>query len=205
MEVISRLRQVLRSLAPGDERQYERQLPPGEPRRTDSLVPGAEDGDDVVAELRSGGVLVQQGEGLVLSTGFAGSWREEMAELSGLDDRALADAVAGAAPDVEEAVVVDDRGREFVVVDRGDERALWLSRPVAIAEAGALRALPETVDPEYRVAAARPLRLFLEECPDCGGRVDTVDADDWPAADHPDEDADELLVCFDCGERLDGL
>lgn len=202
MEVFSRLRQVLRALAPGDDRQHERQLPPGEPRRTDSLVSGAEDGDGVVAELRTGGVLVQQGEGLVLSTGFAGSWREEMDELAAREDRALAEAVAGAAPSVERAVVVDEEGRDFVVVDRGDERSLWLSRPVAIAEVAALRALPETVDPEYRVAAARPLRLFLEACPDCDGRVDAVDAEDWPAADHPDEDADELLVCFDCGERL---
>lgn len=205
MEVISRLRQVLRSLAPGDDRQYERQLPPGDPRRTDSLVPGTEDGSDLVGSLLSGGVLVEQGEGLVLSTGFEESWNEEMAELRILDDEPLASAVATATPDVERAVAVDDQGRAFVVVDRGDDQQLWVSRAVAIAEVGALRSLPETVPPEHRVSAARPLRLFLESCPDCEGRVDTVAADDWPAADHPDEGAEELLVCYDCGERLYGF
>lgn len=202
MEVFSRLRQLLRTLQPGDRRQYERQLPPGDPRRTDSLVPGSDDGDDVLASLIDGGVLVEQGEGVVLSTGFEDGWREAMADLSQMDDRALAEAVATAVPDAESAVVVVEDGREFVVVDGGADQADWVSRPVTIAEVGALRSLPETVPPDQRVSAARPLRLFLESCPDCDGRVDTVDADDWPAANRGDEEIDELLICYDCGERL---
>lgn len=202
MEVFSRLREVVRSLLPGDPRQFERQLPPGDPRRTDSLVPGADDGSDVVASLIDGGVLVEQGEDVVLSTGFQGSWREAMADLREMDDAALAESVASVVPGVETAVVTDDRGRDFVVVDRGDDAPAWVSRPVAIAEVGALRSLPETVPPDDRVSGARPLRLFLESCPDCGGRVDTVAAEDWPAANRGDEDVEELLICYDCGERL---
>lgn len=202
MEVISRLRAVLRELVPGGERQYERQLPPGDPRRTDSLVDGVDDGDDLVASLVDGGVLVQQGEGLVLSTGFETGWQEEMDTLAAMDEGAFADAVAAAAPGVEHAVVVDDQGRQFVVVHRGREDQLWVSRPVALAEVAAIRSLPETVPPELRLAGARPLRLFLEDCPDCGGSVTTVDGDDWPAVNRGDEDPDQLLVCLGCGERL---
>lgn len=202
MEVFSRLRQVLRSLAPGDDRQYERQLPPGEPRRTDSLVEAVGDGSDLVSSLVSGGILVEQGEGVVLSTGFRESWREEMADVGEFDDGELADAVASVAPHVERAVVVNDSGREFVVVDRGDDRQLWVSRAVAIAEVAAIRSVPETVPSDHRLAGARPLRLFLEECPDCGGDVGTVAARDWPAANRRNEDAEELLVCRNCGERL---
>lgn len=202
MEVFSRLRQVLRSLLPDDGRQFERQLPPGDPRRTDSLVPGADDGDDVVASLVEGGVLVEQGEGVVLSTGFRESWREEIADLAEMDDGALADAVATAVPGVDTAVVTNDQGRDFVVVDEDGDQPAWVSRPVAIAEVAALRSLPETVPPEDRVSGARPLRLFLESCPGCDGRVGTVAAEDWPAANRGDEDVEELLICYDCGERL---
>lgn len=202
MEVIDRVRDVVRALLPGDERQYERQLPPGDPRRTDSLVDGVDDGGDLVASLVEGGVLVEQGEGVVLSRGFETGWTAEMDSLGDLDEGAFADAVAGAAPGVEHAVVVNDRGREFVVVHRGADEQLWVSRPVAIAEVGAIRSLPETVPPELRLSAARPLRLFLEVCPDCGGDVTTVDADDWPAVNRGDEDPDELLVCLGCGERI---
>lgn len=201
MAVFSRLRQVMHSLLGGEPRQYERQLPPGEPRRTDSLVGGVEDGEDLVGSLRENGILVQQGEDLVLADPFRIGWRAEMEELRRMEDAVLARAVGGAAPGVEEAVVVDDQGRDFVVVGSGDDQ-LWVSRPVAIAEVGAMRSLPESLPPEHRLGAPRPLRLFLEECPDCQGRADFVDADDWPASDHPDEDAREYLVCYDCGETL---
>jgi hypothetical protein len=201
MAVFSRLRQLLWGLLEGEPAQFERQLPPGDPRRTDSLVDGVEDGGAVVSALVDGGVLVEQGQDLVLSTGFRESWREAMAELREMGDGALARAVDNSAPGVDEAVLVDDSGRDFVVVLRDDEQ-LWVSRPVAIAEVGAMRALPETVPPEPRLAAPRPLRLFLEECPACQGRADFVAASDWPASDHPSEDSQEYLVCYDCGETL---
>jgi hypothetical protein len=201
MPVLSRLRAMLDSLLGGESRQYRRQLPPGDPRRTDSLVAPVEDGPALVGSLVDGGVLVEQGEDVVLSTGFRDSWREQMAELRGMDEVALSRAVTTTAPDFEHAAVTEDEGRSFVVVGRGDDQ-LWVSRPVALAELGAMRALPETVDPDHRLAAPRPLRLFLEACPDCQGRVDFVAAEDWPATDHPDEDASEVLVCYDCGETL---
>jgi hypothetical protein len=201
MAVLSRLRALLRSLVGGRPRQYERQLPPGEPRRTDSLVRGVEDGTDLVGSLRDGGILVQQGQDLVVSDPFRAGWRTEMDTLRGMDDDALANAVGSSAPGVEASVVAAEDGRDFLVVGSGDDQ-LWVSRPVAIAEVGAMRALPESVPPDHRLAAPRPLRLFLEECPDCQGRADFVDAEDWPASDHPDEDAGEYLVCYDCGETL---
>lgn len=201
MSVFGRLRAMLDALLGDERRQHERQLPPGDPRRTDSLVDAADDGDALVASLREGGILVQQGEDLVLSDPFRSGWRAEMDDLRAMDDRELAGAVGTSAPGVEDAVVVEDAGREFVVVGEGDDQ-LWVSRPVAIAEVAAMRALPESLPPEHRLVAPRVLRLFLEQCPDCGGRADFVDAADWPASDHPDEDAGEFLVCYDCGETL---
>lgn len=201
MPVLSRLREVLRSLVGGESRQVHRQLPPGDPRRTDSLVEAVEDGAALVGSLVDGGVLVEQGEDLVLSTGFRDSWREQMADLRAMDEVELSRAVTATAPSVEHAAATEDQGRSFVVVGRGDDQ-LWVSLPVALAELGAMRALPETVPPEHRLAAPRPLRLFLEECPGCTGRVDFVAAEDWPATDHPEEDASEVLVCYDCGETL---
>jgi len=166
MPVLRRLRAMLDSLLGGEAGQYRRQLPPGDPRRTDSLVAPVEDGEALVRALVEGGVLVEQGEDVVLSTGFRDSWREQMTELRGMDEVALSRAVTSTAPGVEHAAVTEDEGRSFVVVGRGDDQ-LWVSRPVALAELGAMRALPETVAPDHRLAAPRPLRLFLEECPDC--------------------------------------
>lgn len=196
MGVLSRLRRSLRSAVPG----LGDGLPARPRRTTDSLVPGGADGQAVVASLVEAGVLVQRGEQVVLSTGFREQWRKEMEMLADLDDEVFAAAIAEIAPTVEQAQVVTERGRQFVLLR--DEEDLWLSRPVAIAEAAALRALPESVDETHREAAVRPLRLFLEQCPDCGGRVDTASADLWPGTVGPENEAEELLVCWDCGERL---
>lgn len=197
MEVIRRLRRSLRSYVPG----FGDPLPKRPRRITDSLVSGGADGEAVVRSLIEAGVLVQRGEEVVLSTGFREQWRTEMETLAGLDGDRFAAAIADVAPGVEDARVVTDRGREFVVVSDGDE-PLWLSRPVAIAEVAALRALEGAVPADRREAAARPLRLFLDECPDCGGRVGEADADLWPGTSNLDDDVEELLVCWDCGERL---
>ena len=199
MEVISRLRRLIRELFPSADTTL-----PRRPRRvTDSLVRGGADGGEVVQSLVDCGVLVQRGEEVELSEGFRRQWESEMEMLADLDEDVFAAAVAEVAPEVEDARAVTDRSRKFVVVDiRGDEDPLWLSRPVAIAEIAALRALPETVSDEYREAAARPLRLFLDECPDCGGRVDFVNADNWALPTGPKEEVDEILFCQDCNERL---
>lgn len=199
MEVIRRLRRVIHQILPSADTTL-----PRRPRRvTDSLVRGGADGEAVVRSLVECGVLVQRGEQVELSDGFRRQWETEMEMLADLDEDIFAAAVADEAPEVEDARTVVDRNRTFVVVDTGDaEDPLWLSRPVAIAEIAALRSLPEAVPDEYREAAARPLRLFLDECPDCGGRVDFVNADNWALPTGPKEDVDEILFCQDCNERL---
>ena len=199
MEVISRLRRLLRELLPGGDTTL-----PRRPRRvTDSLVRGGTDGGEVVQSLVDCGVLVQRGEEVELSEGFRRQWENEMEMLADLDEDVFAAAVTEVGPEVEDTRAVTDRSRKFVVVDiRGDEDPLWLSRPVAIAEIAALRAFSEAVPEEHREAAARPLRLFLDECPDCGGRVDFVNADNWALPTGPKEEADEILFCQDCNERL---
>lgn len=177
---------------------------PGDDERrvTDSLVDGIDDGEAVVESLREAGVLVG-GRDLELSTGYREGWREEMIELTKLDDGGFAQEVATVAPGAERARVVTEDGRTFVVTETRDGEKLWVTRPVAVAEVAALRTLPDTMPPDHRVAAARSLRLFLERCPECGGRADTsTTAAVWGSTTPPDEHPDEVLVCWDCGERL---
>lgn len=176
-------------------------------RFTDSLVDGGANGEAVLSSLLDAGVLIERGPEVELSTGFRERWRAEINELAVLDDAPFADAVVEVAPDVERARVVADDGGKFVVLRTGDgaDRDLWLPRPVAVAEVAALRALPDTVPDAHRTAAARPLRLFIERCPACGGRVETTPPAalrDRVDAIAPDEDPEEVFACWDCGEPL---
>jgi hypothetical protein len=131
---------------------------------------------------------------------FYEAWETEMARLRDAADDDLAAAVADAAPfaatgRVEDGgVVLDGRGDD-------EDRFVWLSRPVAVAETAAVRAMEGTdVPPSLRPAAARPLRLFTPACPVCGGRpVETTVSNCCGGTkgiyDSPEQ---ELLACEDC-------
>ncbi len=127
---------------------------------------GTADPEALLAALSEAGVLVVAGEELRLADDYREAFEERMAALRALDDAELADRAAAAAGDDLEGEVHGERIRI------GGDRPVWLSRPVAIAEAAAAETLAGfDVPPEIRAAAARPLRTFVRTCPVCGGDV----------------------------------
>jgi len=191
--------------------------PPGDgsddSRRSSSPETGSlsadEPGGEVAEQLLDAGVLVAEGETLALDDAFETRWRETMDDLRALDDEALATAAADAAATDVEGRLVDDEYAKSIVL--GDENATmadeaWLSRPVAIAEVAAVRALADRedgFDSGTRRAAARPLRMFLDECPDCGSPVrETTTAACCGSVTTPQSGPRDVLACQACDEQL---
>ncbi|MFC4359335.1 hypothetical protein ACFO0N_15435 [Halobium salinum] len=179
-------------------------------RESDSLTAGDGDGgagasdaaasdpEAVSGALVEAGVLAVDGPDLSPSDAFYDAWEAEMADLRDASDDELAAAVADAAA-FDAPARVEDGG---VLLDGGtSERFAWLSRPVAIAETAAVRALAEYDLPDgIRTAAARPLRLFTPVCPVCAGRLaETVAADCCGGTSGIyDTPGQELLACEAC-------
>lgn len=144
----------------------------GGDRPSDELAGDEADADRLLSVLLEAGVLVVDAaeggeERLQVSARFADQWTEGMARLRALDDEGLAAAVADAAP-FEATGRTDDRG----VALEGEDRFAWLTRARAIADAAAVEAMGEYGVPrDDRAPAARPLRLFVPECPTTGGPV----------------------------------
>lgn len=121
--------------------------------------------DAVLDALFEAGVLTDDGQ-LYLSETFELTWYDRMQSLRTKSDESIAAAAAAAAPFEAESGVY---GNRLLVAGPHD---LWLSRSVAIAETAAINALVESgVDRRTAAGAVRPLRMFLETCPACGGPV----------------------------------
>ncbi|MDJ1433610.1 hypothetical protein [Halostagnicola sp. A-GB9-2] len=128
-------------------------------------------GEDIIAALLESGVVVPDGEEFVLEDSFRREWRGEIERLR-------------AGSPAELAVVADDLtsqsvetrsertwGRPHVVLD-GPGGIVSFHEPVVLAELGAARALESRLDDTtVRLAAGRPLRPFLRECPRCDGEL----------------------------------
>jgi len=124
------------------------------------------DPEDVMNALVAAGVVVPDGEELLLDGSFRADWTARAAELRGLPGEELAARAAAASPEPVEGRVLGDR----VLLAGG--RDVRLSRAVAIAETAAVEALADRgVSEAVRAAAARPLRTFVRTCPACGGDV----------------------------------
>ena len=171
------------------------------PETPGSLADGGPDGDVVLGSLVDSGILVADGEQLHLDEAFRARWREEMAALRALDSRALADAVATLVP-AADAEFLTVAGEEWVVLTDGSvARERWLSRQIAIAEVAAVRALADDLPLDLRMAAARPLRLFLARCPTCEAPVAETTAAACCGGPGPGG-PDEVLACLSCETRL---
>ncbi len=140
------------------------------PESSDTLTDddGGVDGERLLVELVEAGVLVEDETGVHPSESFYDDWEAEMAALRDLDPEALGDAVVDAIP----ADATYAAASNSVLVETEADSA-WLSRPVAIVETAALRAM-ETygVADEVRQQAVHPLRMFTAACPVCGGAVE---------------------------------
>lgn len=133
---------------------------------------------DIVETLADAGVLYDDPEepDLVLDRRFAEDWATHTSVvLRGSDDRRELAEVFGVDPRFLRLVEREDGA--FVAYVRNEWIGTWESRPAFAADMAAARVLAETYPawPTLPVAAQSEtvgaIRLFLEECPDCGGRV----------------------------------
>ncbi len=176
---------------------------PQPPTETGSLAGETDEdvGERALSELLDSGIIHTVGESLHLDEGFRTDWRDEMATLrTGNLEAAVRN--ASSSPVTTESV--NDGAFIVVTTDEiGDER--WLSRPVAIAEVAATRALAEyDIDPDVRVQSASALRAFLDDCPVCDAPLEVTSADNCCGSGRssPLAPPDEVLACPDCGERV---
>lgn len=163
------------------------------------------DGDAVLATLLEAGVVVpeDEGEDLRLDASFHDDWRDEIERLRDASTAELARIGNAVTPTDVDVRSKERRGREYLVLDRRDGGVTTLHRAKAIAELGATRALANAVEDEtVRLAAGRPLRPFLERCPDCGGELTVTTDDCCGPAVAPTTRPPEHLLCRECGARL---
>lgn len=157
------------------------------------------DGDELIERLAAAGVLGADAERVTLDPAFEETWAEEQASLREASPADLAAALTAVAPGDAEATAV---GSDSEWYDLGG--GTWLSRPVAVAEVAAVRALEahSSLDPATRRAAAAPLRSFLERCPACGTDLVETDPRDCCGGGDPRDEPEAVLACPDCNRQL---
>lgn len=175
----------------------------GGPERTPGSLAAADDPepDAVLGALLEQGILVAEEDTLFISATFREAWDREREALRDATSEELAAAAAEAAPGEPEATPMDD-GLLTLRSERSEDET-WLSRPIAIAEAAAVRALTETapgMDAAARATAAGALRAFLDTCPACG--TDLVETSPEVCCVGKIVDADTILYCPVCQRRL---
>ena len=142
-------------------------------------APGSESEGQVNPEA----VLVQAGvvepcvdeDDLCLAPGFRGTWRERMAAIR--EEGAERDELAAQLDLNPDEVRFEEHGGAFVAFYEGRRAGQWESRAALVADLGAARTLPDWVDgwDDLGIGARSQLlgglRIFIDECPDCGGPV----------------------------------
>ncbi|WP_254278751.1 hypothetical protein [Haloarcula marina] len=168
----------------------------------ESLADADLDGETVMRELGAAGVLVAEGEMLLLADEVDEAWRDEMDALASLSLSDLAAEVERSMPNVGRADTLVTDGSEWVVV--GDAGGELVARPVAIAELAAYRTLGYRIDDEaVRLAGAESFRMFLEACPACGtALVESSEVSCCGGYMTPRQSPNETLVCPSCEQRL---
>ena len=103
------------------------------------------------------------------------------------------------------AVELREQTRSAVAVADGRRVGMWESRPAAVADLAAATLLAdrvsdwETLASDDRVRLTGGLRVFLETCPDCGGRL-AFDTETRESCCTSHEVA--AVSCVECGARL---
>lgn len=188
------------ALVPGAERLF-----PTHPDERRAGGIGDEDaaGEDVVSVLFDAGVLVGAEE-LSLASDLHLDWHATIDELQTTTED-LATAVEDASPEPVRTRIFEEDGRAWIIVTDENESLAsetWLSRPVAIADVAAVRVLTDRgIEPTTAANAAAPLRLFLDECPDCGGELIETTGDGCCGGFGPGGPT-HVLACEDCRQRL---
>ena len=162
------------------------------------------DGEVVLTSLIEAGILTGDDE-LHIAPDVADDWRDAMQELADDSLEALAAAVEAESPSPVRTKTYENDGRAWIIVtdeDESLESETWLSRPVAIADIAAVRTLTARgIDAQTAADAASPLRLFLDDCPDCDGELVATNGDGCCGGFGPGGPT-RVLACLDCGQRL---
>jgi len=131
---------------------------------------------DVERILLSSSVLRERADGdLEVTPAFGERWRAEIetAKAEGTERETLAALLGADADDLR----FSEFGTAFVALQDGIQVGRWESEAAFLADVGAARALEHRLDdwesytPAQRGQLLSGLRLFVEECPDCGGPV----------------------------------
>ena len=112
---------------------------------------------------------------LCLAPDFRAAWRERMGAIR--EEGAERDELAAQLDLNPEEVRFEEHGGAFVAFYEGRRAGQWESRAALVADLGAARTLPDWVDgwADLGIGARSQLlgglRIFIDECPDCGGPV----------------------------------
>lgn len=162
------------------------------------------DGEAVLTTLIESDILTGDAD-LHIAEDVADDWWDEMRAIADDSLEELATAVDAESPTPVRTKTYERDGRAWIIVtDEAEslESETWLSRPVAIADIAIVRTLANRgVDRRTAADAASPLRLFLEECPDCGGEVVETTGDGCCGGFGPGGPT-HVLACRKCGQRL---
>lgn len=166
--------------------------------------------DDTEGDINQEAVLVgagaleecREGTDLCLVPEFRDAWRAEMQRIESEDDYSgLLSIVA-----VDEGdVAVNGHGSRIQATVDGRFAALWKSRAALRADLAGAALLSERLDnwaeldPHDRHALLAGLRLFIEECPECGA-VPALEAETVETCCASQDVT--VLDCPDCGARL---
>lgn len=180
-------------------------------KAAESTAPLDQDGIEVDPErvlLDAGAVEpCREGTDLCLTEGFQQTWRERIAEAreqeQELDEEYLAGALA--VPLRSNGVTIDQHGEAFVATLDEEVIGQWSSDAAVIADVAAAAALNDrtsmwsTLSPAETARVLMSLRVFLEQCPACGGHVRL----DQEVVESCCRSYDVVAsACEDCGERL---
>ncbi len=140
---------------------------------------------------------------LCLTEAFAETWREGMASFG--EEEALRDGLADQLELDADGVSFETYGDAFIARDDGVRIGQWESRAALLADLAAARELPERIPnwealtPRQRSQLLGGLRVFVEDCPVCGGPV----AADTEVVESCCRSTTVVGVgCDDCGQRL---
>lgn len=172
--------------------------PAGERTDVGSVAAPDADGEAVLEALIEAGVVRGETD-LVLDESFRDRWRSSIERLREAD---LAAELEATLP----RVSVDRhtwRGdvRYSLASESDDDRSSSLSRPVALADAAAVRILTDRgVSRAVACRATRPLRQFLSTCPECDAALAVRDAS--CCGGFGPGGPTEVLACDDCDAHV---
>jgi hypothetical protein len=156
------------------------------------------DGEDVTLALIEAGVL-SDGERLHLTDEFEREWLSRVRRIRGDDREEVADRIAAAARFETDVRLTEDYA--FL----GSNASLQFNKPGVLVDAATVEALEAFGVPErYWQPATRPLRLFLPECPICGGGVEETTTSECCGGSrgiHNNIEKD-VLACESCGSVI---